>query len=377
MIRAALADARLRPSEVDVVEAHGTGTRLGDPIEAQALLATYGQDARGPPLWLGSVKSNIGHTQAAAGVAGIIKMVDGDAARRPAADPARRRSHRPHVDWTAGAVELLTETRTWPYATGRAEPGCRRSGSAAPTPTPSSSRRPTTSPSSDAAPVGLLPVPVFRADRGGASSSRPAACSTAERGALPDVAFSLATGRASLPNRAVVLAGDDAELVRGLTALADGTPDPGVVRGDVRPGSLAVLFTGQGAQRAGMGRGSTTAFPVYAEAFDAVCAEFDRLLDRPLREVVFTGSSLGETGSTQPALFAVEVALFRLVESFGVRPDFVAGHSIGEISAAHVAGVLSLVDACRAGVRAGVVDAGVAGRWGDGVDRRLPRPTSC
>ncbi|MEV4054639.1 type I polyketide synthase [Amycolatopsis sp. NPDC049688] len=343
VIRAALADAGLKPSDVDVVEAHGTGTELGDPIEAQALLATYGQE-RDEPLWLGSVKSNLGHTQAAAGVAGVIKMV---LAMRNGVLPQTLHADTPssHVDWRSGAVELLTEARKWPSDRPR-RAGVSSFGISGTNAHTILEQAPDDVVVHDTAPAGLLPVPLSaRTESGLREQAR--RLLVAERGALPDVAFSSANTRAALSRRAVVLAADDNDLVRGLTALSDGTPDPAVVRGEVGAGSLAVLFTGQGAQRAGMGRGLYDRFPVYAKAFDAVCAEFDRLLDRPLREVVFDGSSLNSTGYTQPALFAVEVALFRLVSSWGVRPDFVAGHSIGEISAAHVAGVLSLVDACR------------------------------
>ncbi len=343
VIRAALADAGLQPSEVDAVEAHGTGTKLGDPIEAQALLATYGQ-GREEPLWLGSVKSNVGHTQAAAGVAGIIKMV---MAMRNGVLPRTLHVDAPssHVDWSSGAVEVLTEARKWPSDRPR-RAGVSSFGISGTNAHTILEQAPDDVVVHDTAPAGLLPVPVSAQTESGLRDQARRLLG-AERGALPDIAFSLATGRAALARRAVVLAGDDGDLVRGLTALAEGTPEPSVIRGDGQPGSLAVLFTGQGAQRAGMGRGLYDRFPVYAEAFDAVCAEFDRVLERPLHEIVFAGADLDETGSTQPALFAVEVALYRLFASWGVRPDFVAGHSIGEISAAHVAGVLSLEDACR------------------------------
>ncbi|WP_370966485.1 type I polyketide synthase [Amycolatopsis sp. cg9] len=338
VIRAALADAGLSPSEVDAVEAHGTGTKLGDPIEAQALLATYGQD-RDEPLWLGSVKSNLGHTQAAAGVAGIIKMV---MAMRTGVLPQTLHVDAPssHVDWTSGAVELLTEPRKWPSDRPR-RAGVSSFGISGTNAHTILEQAPEEAVVHDTAPVGVLPVLLSaQTEEGVRAQAR--RLLAAERGALPDLAFSLATGRAALSRRAVVLASEDGELVRGLTALADGASDPSVVRGDAGSGPLAVLFTGQGAQRAGMGWGLYGRFPVYAAAFDEVCGHFPGL-----RSAFDDAELLNRTEFTQPALFAVEVALFRLVESFGIRPDFVAGHSIGEISAAHVAGVLSLEDACR------------------------------
>ncbi|WP_167455192.1 type I polyketide synthase, partial [Amycolatopsis kentuckyensis] len=338
VIRAALANAGLRPSDVDAVEAHGTGTRLGDPIEAQALLATYGQD-RDRPLWLGSLKSNIGHTQSASGVAGVLKMV---LAMRHGVLPRTLHVDTPssQVDWSAGAVELLTEEREW------ASDGPRRAAVSAFGVSGTNAHvvleqaEPVAVPQAgpDATPP-LVPL-----------SARSAAALRAQAGRLrgtdaapQDLAYSLAFTRATHDHRAVLVASGD-EVDRALGVLADGGTDAAVVTGTAdRDALLAVLFTGQGAQRAGMGRGLYDRFPVYAEAFDAVLAHFGP----ELREAFEDAELLDRTEFTQPALFAVEVALFRLAESFGVRPDFVAGHSIGEISAAHVAGVLSLEDACR------------------------------
>ncbi|WP_338146789.1 type I polyketide synthase, partial [Streptomyces boncukensis] len=335
VIRQALANARLTGADVDAVEAHGTGTRLGDPIEAQALMATYGQERGegGEPLWLGSIKSNIGHSQSAAGVAGVIKMV---MALRHGMLPATLHVDEPspQVDWSAGAVELLTETREWPEVSRSRRAAVSSFGISgtnahiileqAPDPEPPSDVATRQAPEVVPWVVSAKSEPALRVQ---IERLRSFVAQRPELDAV-DVGWSLATTRAALEHRAV-LAGD-ATLASGVTG----------------EGRLAFLFTGQGAQRAGMGLGLYEQFPVFAEAFDAVCSRLDVRLERPLRAVLADGTGLEDTLWAQAGLFALEVALYRLAESWGVVPDVLLGHSLGEITAAHVSGVLDLDDAC-------------------------------
>ncbi|GAA1394563.1 hypothetical protein GCM10009662_05130 [Catellatospora coxensis] len=346
VIRQALAAARVAPAEVDLVEAHGTGTVLGDPIEADALLATYGAD-RTEPLWLGSVKSNLGHTQAAAGVAGVIKTVL--ALRHGELPPTLHvDAPTPHVDWSSGAVRLLTEARPWPRGDRPRRAGVSAFGISGTNAHVILEEAPASPPVASPQAPAVVPWPLSartpEALRAQAARLHEAVAAGADPVA---VGWSLAHTRARLDHRAVVSGTGHEHLLDGLARLARGETGPGAAAGQRGAGRVAVLFTGQGAQRVRMGLDLAAAFPAYRDAFDQVCSALDPLLPRPLREVVASGTGLGETGFAQPALFAVETALFRLLESWGVRPAVLAGHSVGEIAAAHVAGVLPLPDAAR------------------------------
>ncbi|WP_340539824.1 SDR family NAD(P)-dependent oxidoreductase [Nocardioides sp. GXZ039] len=359
VIRAALADARLDPRDIDLVEAHGTGTRIGDPIEAQALLATYGRRPADEPVHVGSVKSNLGHTQAAAGVAGVIKAV---MALRHATMPATLHVTRPspQVDWAAHPVSLLRDHQPWPDR-GRPRRAAVSSFGISGTNAHVVLEEAPAAAQSATPPRAPLPTAFALPVSARTHAALPAQAARLHRMlvddatlAPADVARALATGRAHHRHRAVVHGADRDDVLSRLDALAQDASSPGVTRGQVAaPMSVAFLFGGQGAQRLGMGRELHRDHPPFAAAFDEVCAALDAHLDRPLEQVMWADPEgpdaglLDQTGWTQPALFAFEVALFRLLAAHGVTPHAVAGHSVGELAAAHVAGVLSLDDAAR------------------------------
>ncbi|PKK13491.1 type I polyketide synthase [Thermomonospora sp. CIF 1] len=361
VIRRALRSCGLAPHDVDAVEAHGTGTELGDPIEARALAAVYGKDRDAEhPLWLGSLKSNLGHSQAAAGVGGVIKMVQ---AMKAGTLPATLHVSRPtrHVDWERSGLALLTEARPWPRRDGRP----RRAGVSsfgisgtnahlvleeAP-PVPEQDDEPAA-----AGPlVWSLSAPTPESLRtqaralAGFLESRPQA-------APEDVARTL-RAKTRFPHRGVVIADTRDDLTAGLATLASGGPaspptgryqSPTVLRGEARPDEAGPVFVfpGQGSQWREMGLALLEESRVFRESMLACERELAGLCGWRLTEEL-RGDSFDRVDVVQPALFAVMVSLARLWESVGVRPAAVVGHSQGEIAAAHVAGALSLADACR------------------------------
>jgi mycoketide-CoA synthase len=372
VIGQALANAGLRARDVEMVEAHGTGTALGDPIEAGALLATYGQD-RESALRLGSVKSNIGHTQAAAGVAGVIKAVE---AMRAGVMPKTLHVDRPssHVDWSAGAVELLTESVQWepggePRRAGVSSFGISGTNAHLILEEAPEAEGETDAPEEARSPLAgqvLLPLSAKSQPALREAASRLASRLREDPGLEPlDVAYSLATGRSSFERRAVVVGEGRGELVEGLEALGRGEPSPGLVEGSARTPRRAVfLFGGQGAQHAGMAAELLEDSPAFArhveECEEALRPHVDWSLSEVLRDP--EGEWLDRLEVLQPALFAVSVSLARLWEECGVVPEALVGHSQGEVAAAHLAGGLSLEDAALIAAERAKAVAKIAGR---------------
>ncbi|MGC7098257.1 SDR family NAD(P)-dependent oxidoreductase [Amycolatopsis lurida] len=347
VIRAALANAGLSTVDVDAVEAHGTGTTLGDPIEARALLATYGRGRSGDPLWLGSVKSNLGHTQAAAGVAGVMKMV---LAMRHGVLPKTLHVDEPtpHVDWSSGAVSLLTEPVPWPE-TGRPHragvSGFGLGGTNAHVIVEQA-------PAEEAAAPGPVPamVPWVLSGKGEAALRAQAvrlASQVDTEASVADVGLSLATTRSLHQDRAVVVGANREELLRGVRAIADGVPGPGVTTGKaVTRDGVVFVFPGQGAQWPGMAV-ELLELPVFAESMAACAEALSSFVEWSLLDVLADEGLLERVDVVQPVLWAVMVSLAELWRSYGVEPAAVVGHSQGEIAAACVAGALSLEDGAK------------------------------
>ncbi|MCQ8836419.1 type I polyketide synthase, partial [Streptomyces malaysiensis] len=364
VIRQALANAGLTVADVDVVEGHGTGTALGDPIEAQALLATYGQNRpEDQPLWLGSIKSNIGHTQAAAGAAGIIKMVQ---AMRHGVLPKTLHADQPtsKVDWASGAVSLLTEARPWPETEHPRRAGISSfgvSGTNAHVILEQPPEAETAETEVDDAGTpglvatgGVVPWVLSGKTQAALRAQAERLVSHLESGSdanAVDVGWSLATTRAALEHRAVILATDTESGTETARALAEGRPDPLLITGQTgTDGKTVFVFPGQGAQWAGMGAQLLHTSPVFAARLHECAEALAPYTDWSLIDVI-TGapdaSSLDRVDVVQPATFAIVVSLAALWQSCGIHPDAVIGHSQGEIAAACVAGHLTLPTAAK------------------------------
>ncbi|MFF1613932.1 beta-ketoacyl synthase N-terminal-like domain-containing protein, partial [Amycolatopsis sp. NPDC058278] len=347
LLRRAYARAGVTPADVSYVELHGTGTRVGDPIEAAALGAVFAA-GRTTPLQVGSAKTNVGHLEGAAGIVGLLKVALSLTHREL---PPSLNFATPNPDIPLGELNLEVRRRhgAWPATDRPLLAGVSSFGMGGTnchlvvSEPPAGPARPV--------PTTAGPVPWLLSGRTG-EAVRAAADRLLSAWDGQDAAgagLSLATHRTAFERRAAVIAEDPAGFRDGLRALAAGAPAANVLTGSVTEGRTAVLFTGQGSQYAGMGRELYDCFGVFRTAFDEVCAALEPHLDRPLRDVVWAEDAalLDRTGYTQPALFAVETALYRLFDSFGLRAGHVAGHSIGEYAAAHVAGVLTLQDAAK------------------------------
>ncbi|MYU67546.1 type I polyketide synthase, partial [Streptomyces sp. SID69] len=383
VLRLACERAGIDPAHVGYVELHGTGTKVGDPVEAAALGAVLGTGrAPGDPLRVGSAKTNVGHLEGAAGITGLLKAALALHHRElPAslnfetpnpAIPLDRLNLRVQTEHSAWAAQdgrplvagvssfgmggtnchiVLAEHRTTAAPAAADRTGADPEGA-----DPGAARTPETDTPEPGAGTAATCWPLSARTASGLRGQAAALLAHAEAHpalALPEVGRSLATGRTAFEHRAVVVGGNRADFLRALRALSTDGVDAALTTGRTAPhGELAFLFSGQGSQRAGMGRELAQTVPAFATALDEVCAHLDPLLPRPLREVMFAAEGTGAAAEldrtlyTQTALFALEVALFRALESWGITPDVLMGHSIGELAAAHVAGVLSLADAC-------------------------------
>ncbi|MGZ4701740.1 MAG: type I polyketide synthase, partial [Ilumatobacteraceae bacterium] len=363
VLRSALAAARVDPADVQYFEAHGTGTTLGDPIEIEAMGIVLGKGRDGAPLTIGSVKTNIGHLESASGIASVIKVV---LAMQHSEIPPHLhfREASPQIPWPSFPVVVPTEVTPWPAADGRRIAGVSGfgfSGTNAHVVIESAPARTVTAgEASDRTNVLALSARNDNALRelAGRFADHLAAHSDVS---LADVCATAATGRALMPQRLAVVAATTAQLRDRLHEFATTGEAPVAVTGRAARPRVAFLFTGQGAQYAGMAKALYDAEPVFHDSVDRCAELMDPLLDQPLLPVIFAepGSSaallLDQTAYTQPALFAVEFALVQLWQSWGIVPDALLGHSVGELVAAAVAGVFSLDDASRLVVARGAL----------------------
>jgi polyene macrolide polyketide synthase len=348
VIAAALADAGVAAGDVDAVEAHGTGTRLGDPIEATALAAAYRPTADLPPLWLGSIKSNIGHAQAASGVAGLLKMVE---AVRHGVLPGSLHCDPPSglIDWQSSGLALLTETRPWPDRGRPRRAGVSSFGISGTNAHVVVEQPPaqlgSPAPPPPAGPFGW-PLSARSAPALAETARRLSAQLAATDGWQPhQVGFSLATSRTVFDHRAVVLGDTREDLLTALERLAASATTDVADPSD----ELCFVFGGHGSQLPGMGRQLRERFPVFAATFDEAAGHLDRWLPGPLHRALDPDAPPGlldDTRYTHAAVFAYQAALVRLLDTLGVVPDVLVGHSLGEITAGYAAGVLTLPDAC-------------------------------
>jgi polyketide synthase 12 len=355
LIHMALAASRLQPSDIDYVEAHGTGTKLGDPIEGSALAEVFGDQDRTEPLWIGSAKSNVGHTQAAAGLVGLLKVV---LAMQHSMLPETLHVKKPMpaVDWTSANMMPVQAKRPWRPQKHR----LRRAGVSAfgisGTNAHAIVEEPPQQPAAQQHPSVLLPraLPFLLSATTDASLRQQVeklhSHLSSNKDRLSDVSYSLAVSRNHFQQRLVLFAQDKRQLMDKLAGSTRiGWPAPSVHDNSPR---LALLFTGQGSQRPGMGRDLARHYPVFRAALEEIAGHFIEL-EPPLLEVMWANAGsdraalLQRTDYAQPALFAFEMAVWRLWASWGLVPELLLGHSIGELVAAHVAGVMPLSDACR------------------------------
>lgn len=362
LVRTALAVSGLTPGDIDYVEAHGTGTKLGDPIEGAALAGVFGgsRPADLGPLWIGSAKSNLGHTQAAAGLAGMLKVI---LATKHNKIPQTLHAEKPMlaVDWQGANMALVQKPQPWlPRADRPRRAGISAFGIGGTNAHVIVEEAPMKKVLSKPLPVPLpQEFPFLLSGHSDAAIRQQAeklrqhikSCTSEvdDENRLGEVAYSLATTRNHFRRRLVLMAKDKTALLEKLDSVTKTFPGG---TNSMREPCTAMLFTGQGSQVSGMGKDLFEVYPVFRNAMNEIAAHFTEL-EMPLVDIIqaVPGSEaarlLHRTDFAQPALFTLEVALWHLWKSWGVQPDLVLGHSVGELSAAHVAGIFNLSDACR------------------------------